>query len=117
MPEVDPSDIDVTVSPSITGGGHEAAEGADSSGAKSLGNPDNWMDALLQTKPHPDLDNVDPLWDPDNGGLARIKRGVRKAGLPTRSAAWDIAVGMAEAVSSFTWERTGEDEDEIVGQP
>lgn len=116
--EIDPEDIDVTVNPSKMGPAHEAAEGADSSGSVSLGSPKTWYKALLETEPHMDLDEVEPLWDPEAGGLSRIKRGLHKSGIPIQSAAWDFTLGTFEAVSGLFDEEKGTDgDDEIVGQP
>lgn len=60
---------------------------------------DALWDALTSTHPSPPLETVESPWDPTNGGMKRVFRGIQKMtgtdGLP----AWaDLLIGTAEFV-------------------
>jgi hypothetical protein len=79
---------------------HRAAEGAES--MPSLSSRDGLKNALLRTTPNTRLSEVDSPWNPDEGGITRVYRGLQKAldfeGMP---AIVDIVVGAAEYMSAF----------------
>lgn len=55
------------------------------------------MDRLWSTEPNPPLEQVEPLFSPDKGGVNRISRGVQKAGFDDAlPAVADIFIGLAE---------------------
>lgn len=93
---------------------HEAAEGATSTGR--FGSRGALQDALLSTDPGTPLRAVDSPWNPEEGGITRVYRGLQKmldfAGTP---AIVDVVVGVAEFVHAF--EPDGGSDDDSDGQP
>jgi hypothetical protein len=85
---------------------HAAAEGAetpDASDAGEGGGKLGWLkQAAFKTEPSPDLADVEDPWNPDEGGVTRIKRAFLKAtgadGLP---AVADLLIGIFETVWSY----------------
>jgi hypothetical protein len=76
---------------------HASAEGADSSSTDGVGSTSAWRDMLMSTGPDDALEDVESPWDPDEGGLTRIYRGIRKmTGLDGMPALADIVVGAVE---------------------
>jgi len=79
---------------------HQAAEGVETaSGGVST---DGLKQALLSTGPETPLSQVESPWDPEQGGVTRIYRGLQKAldfdGTP---AVVDLAIGAVEAFQNF----------------
>lgn len=78
----------------------EAAEGADSSGM--LGSRSGLQEAMLSTEPETPLSAVDSPWNPEEGGITRVYRGLMKAtGVSGLPALVDIVIGAAEFVQDF----------------
>lgn len=79
---------------------HQAAEGT--SVTPSLSSRDGLKDALLRTSPEIPLERVESPWNPEEGGITRIYRGLQKLldfeGTP---AVVDLVVGAAEFVVAF----------------
>jgi hypothetical protein len=88
---------------------HAAAEGAEAS-SETLGSRSRLQDMLLSTEPNQPLRAVDSPWNPEEGGITRIYRGLQKAlefdGMP---AVVDMVVGAAEFVHKFEPEGGEED--------
>lgn len=56
--------------------------------------------ALRSTEPHKPLREIESPWDPDNGGINRIYRGLQKiSGIEGTEAWMDISIGIMEWVS------------------
>lgn len=80
---------------------HAAAEGAEAS-SKSLGSSSSIQDMLLSTEPNTPLAHVDSPWNPEEGGITRIYRGMQKAlGFDAMPAVVDVVVGAAEFIREF----------------
>jgi len=89
---VDPGDFDLGETPGPEGPETEP---------EISGNETRPWDMLWNTTPEKPLDQVDSPWDPEKGGLTRVKRGVMKMGdFDGTPAILDIGVGIAEFVVS-----------------
>jgi len=92
------NDADVAVDEATES--HRAAEGAETS--SSLTSRDGLKNALLRTSPDTPLSRVESPWNPEEGGVTRIYRGLQKmldfAGTP---AIVDLVVGTIEAMQTF----------------
>lgn len=79
---------------------HQAAEGTETT--PSISSRAGLKDALLRSEPNRPLHKVESPWNPEQGGITRIYRGLQKAlefsGAP---AIVDIVVGAAEFVTAF----------------
>lgn len=78
---------------------HAGAEGAEPT--TNLGRPSptssTIRDALLSTDPDPPLESVESPFDPENGGVKRVFRGLMKmAGTSGVPAVVDVALGLLE---------------------
>jgi hypothetical protein len=90
---------------------HAAAEGAEAS-SETLGSRSRLQDMLLSTEPNQPLRAVDSPWNPEEGGITRVYRGLQKAlGFDGMPAVVDVVVGAAEFVHKFEPEG-GESADE-----
>ncbi len=59
------------------------------------------MSRLMATDPNPELENVDSAWNPEQGGMTRIFRGIQKMGdIEGIPAIADIVIGIIEIQSS-----------------
>lgn len=58
------------------------------------------IEALRNTEPHQDLGDVDNPWNPEEGGVTRIYRGLQKlSGIEGTEAWMDITIGILEWMS------------------
>ena len=94
---------------SDTTGDHAVAEGAEPSG--DVGSESTLREMLMSSEPSKPLSAVDDPWNPEEGGTARIYRGIMKAanisGMP---AIGDIIIGCVEAVQNFEGQLPGGDD-------
>lgn len=89
----------------------EAAEGSESSGL--IGSRDGLQDALLSTDPQKPLEDVESPWNPDDGGMTRIYRGLQKMlGFSGMPAIVDVVVGIGEFVTSYEPDGPNDDVDD-----
>jgi hypothetical protein len=80
---------------------HAAAEGAESS-SSSLGSTSTIQEMLLSTEPETPLARVDSPWNPEEGGITRVYRGLRKMlGFSGMPAVVDVVIGAAEFIHEF----------------
>jgi hypothetical protein len=88
--------------PTPSDGGDVAGETeADPSPSEPSGSGSgSWIkDALMSTDPDPPLESVDSPYDPENGGLARLYRGLMKmAGISGTPAIIDVGIGAVETL-------------------
>jgi len=79
---------------------HAAAEGAPSE--SDVGSESTIREMLMSTGPEKPLSKVESPWNPDEGGLSRMYRGIQKMtdvdGMP---AMVDLVVGAVEAAHRF----------------
>jgi hypothetical protein len=77
--------------------GHAAAHGTEAVDTADIGSEQTLRDMLMSTGPEKPLSQVDSPWNPDDGGISRVYRGVMKMadfdGLPAIA---DIGIGVAE---------------------
>jgi len=105
--EIDPGAFEGLADDGAAGEGHAAAEGA-SEEAATEAREQSITKALWNTTPNPSLEQVDSPWNPEQGGPARMMRGLQKMmdfdGLP---AVADLVIGAAETYVRFDLERGG----------
>ena len=102
--DASPSASTVTAESSDGGGetteNHAAAEGAPSE--SDVGSESTIREMLMSTGPEKPLSKVESPWNPDEGGLSRMYRGIQKMtdvdGMP---AVVDLVVGAVEAAHRF----------------
>lgn len=87
--------------------------GDEESGDKSL------FDRLMNSEPNPSLESVESPWNPDEGGLSRVYRGLQKAGdITGLPAIADIVIGAVEEMQSQDMLEDGDGENgEEYGHP
>lgn len=89
---------------------HRAAEGAESS--PSLSSTKGMKNALLRTSPNTPLSRVESPWNPEEGGITRLYRGLQKAlDFDGNPAIVDLVVGAVEAFHNFEPAGGGENPD------
>lgn len=90
---------------------HEAAEGAESSGR--FGSRSALQDALMSSEPERPLRAIESPWNPEEGGVTRIYRGIQKmSGFDGMPAIGDIIIGAVEAFQNFEPDGGGGEEDD-----
>lgn len=81
--------------------GHTGAEGFDSVDSTEAGSASNWREMMFSTEPDEPLEAVDDPWNPEEGGVTRIWRGVKKmAGFDGTPAIMDVVIGVCELVTN-----------------
>lgn len=94
---------------------HAAAEGMAPANVEEVGRDSRfgWLrQMVLKTDPDPELGDVEDPWNPEEGGIVRIKRGVMKmADLDGMPAGLDVGIGLFEAIYTFNVEGTRETEE------
>lgn len=76
---------------------HQAAEGASADSTSGMGSRESLQDMLLSTDPSQPLSVVESPWNPRQGGLTRVYRGIQKmSGFGGTPAIADVLIGVAE---------------------
>jgi len=81
---------------------HAAAEGAPDESSLKASTVSSMRSALASTEPSPPLSQVESPWNPEDGKLARIYRGIQKAtGVDGLPAILDIGIGAIETLHAY----------------
>jgi hypothetical protein len=82
---------------------HHEAEGIEGeSEAGDLGSGERLKEMLLSSDPDQSLRETESPWNPEDGGVTRVYRGIKKmTGAPGMPAIGDLLIGLIEAVHSY----------------
>lgn len=97
---------------------HAAAEGVDATETSGAGSSSALREMLFSTGPETPLAQVEAPWNPEEGGITRIYRGLQKMldidGLPAIA---DITIGAAEFITGADLDVGGEADQDDHGGP
>lgn len=114
--EVDPSGFGTDVVPE---GVEESTENPAETQVETAeeGVSKGWKEMALSTEPNTPLEQIESPWNPEEGGLSRVYRGIMKGanvdGIP---AILDVGIGFLEAYHSFSLEKNTESEEPEEGE-
>lgn len=77
--------------------------GAETADTDTADTTESLLDRLLNSEPNPPLETVENPWNPDEGGVSRVFRGIQKIGdITGLPAVADILIGLLEAHYSLS---------------